>query len=185
MTRLLQENKQFSGVPAWIWDRRGFIVGRWQNADAFVGRRVPAQQLEQLRVRTSGVAKGKSAEGMELYYSYARSPVTGWTASVGAERAELDRAVRTGWIVGGALMVGGVLLGLLLALSIAARLRRSIVSLAAGGRRRPPPACAARSSRPRQRGAATSRRAHSACARARSSFSSTPCSRRRRRTRRA
>ncbi|MFL6567133.1 MAG: ATP-binding protein [Burkholderiales bacterium] len=139
MTRLLQENKQFSGVPAWIWDRRGFIVGRWQNADAFYGRRVPPQQLEQLRARSSGVAKGESPEGMELYYSYARSPVTGWTASVGAERGELDRAVRAGWIVGGALMVGGLLLGLLLALSIAARLRRSIVSLAAAASRNEPP----------------------------------------------
>jgi hypothetical protein len=37
MTRLLQESKQFAGVPAWIWDRRGFIVGRWQNADQYVG----------------------------------------------------------------------------------------------------------------------------------------------------
>lgn len=139
MTRLLQENPQFSGVPAWIWDRRGFIVGRWQNADAFYGRRVPPQQLEQIRARSSGVSKGQSPEGMELYYSYARSPITGWTASVGAERGELDRAVRAGWIVGGALMFGGVLLGLLLALSIAARLRRSIVSLAAAASRNEPP----------------------------------------------
>jgi signal transduction histidine kinase len=139
MTRLLQENRQFAGVPAWIWDRRGFIVGRWQNDEQFVGHRVPPQQLEQLRTRNAGVAKGESAEGIELYYSYARSPVTGWTASVGAERGELDRAVRAGWIVGGTLMVGGVLLGLLLALSIAARLRRSIVSLAAAASRNEPP----------------------------------------------
>jgi signal transduction histidine kinase len=139
MTRLLQESKQFSGVPAWIWDRRGFIVGRWQNADAFVGHRVPPQQLEQIRERSAGVAKGESPEGMALYYSYARSPVTGWTASVGAERGELDRAVRAGWIVGGALMFGGALLGVLLALSIAARLRRSIVSLAAAASRNEPP----------------------------------------------
>jgi hypothetical protein len=46
------------------------------------------------QARSSGVAKGESPEGMALYYSYARSPVTGWTASVGAERGELDRAVR-------------------------------------------------------------------------------------------
>jgi signal transduction histidine kinase len=81
-----------------------------------------------------------SAEGIELYYSYARSPTSGWTASVGAERGELVRAVRAGWIVGGTLMVGGVLLGLLLALSLAARLRRAIVSLAAAASRNEPPA---------------------------------------------
>ena len=140
MTRLLQESKQFSGVPAWIWDRRGFIVGRWQNADQYVGHRVPPQQLEQIKARNAGVAKGLSAEGIELYYSYARSPVSGWTASVGAERGELDRAVRAGWIVGGTLMVAGVALGLLLALSLAGRLRRAIVSLAAAASRNEPPA---------------------------------------------
>ena len=139
MTRLLQESKQFAGVPAWIWDRRGFIVGRSQNAEQYVGRRVPPQQLEQISLRNAGVSKGKSAEGIELYYSYARSPISGWTASVGAERGELDRAVRAGWVVGGTLMVVGMLAGLSLALSLAARLRRAIVSLAGAASRNEPP----------------------------------------------
>jgi signal transduction histidine kinase len=118
---------------------------------------VPPQQLEQISLRNAGVSKGESAEGIELYYSYARSPVSGWTASVGAERGELDRAVRAGWVVGGTLMVVGVLAGLSLALSLAGRLRRAIVSLAGAA-------------------AATSRRTRPACARARSSSSSTRCS---------
>jgi signal transduction histidine kinase len=139
MTRFLQESPQFKGVPAWIYDRRGFIVGRWRDADKYVGHRVPAQQMENLRTRDAGVATGETAEGIALYYSFARSPVTGWTASMGAERKELDRAVRTGWIVGGALMLGGVLLGLALALSIAGRLRRAIVGLAAAASRGEPP----------------------------------------------
>ena len=41
MTRFLQESAQFKGVPAWIYDRRGLIVGRWRDADKYVGRRVP------------------------------------------------------------------------------------------------------------------------------------------------
>jgi signal transduction histidine kinase len=139
MTRLLQESTQFKRVPAWIYDRRGFIVGRWRDAEKYVGRRVPEQQLAQLRTGNAGVATGKTSEGLELYYSFSRSPVTGWTASMGAERKELDRAIRTGWVVGGALMAAGLLLGLLLALSIAARLRRSIVGLANAASRSEPP----------------------------------------------
>ena len=139
MTRFLQESAQFRGVPAWIYDRRGFIVGRWQDADKYVGRRVPEAQLAQLRTRDAGVATGETAEGLALYYSFARSPVTGWTASMGAERRQLDRAVRTGWIVGGTLMVAGLLLGMALALSIAARLRRSIVALASAASRNEAP----------------------------------------------
>jgi signal transduction histidine kinase len=146
MTRFLQESTQFKGVPAWIYDRRGFIVGRWQNADKYVGRRVPAAQLEQLRTRDAGVASGETAEGLSLYYSFARSPVSGWTAAMGAERRQLDRAVRTGWIVGGALMGVGLLLGLAGALSLATRLRRSIVALANA---------ASRSEAPRIRGLRT------------------------------
>jgi len=139
MTRFLQESPQFKGVPAWIYDRRGFIVGRWRDADKYVGRRVPEQQMENLRTKEAGVATGETAEGIALYYSFARSPVTGWTASMGAERKELDRAVRTGWIVGAALMLGGLLLGLALALSIAGRLRRAIVGLAGAASRGEPP----------------------------------------------
>jgi signal transduction histidine kinase len=139
MTRFLHESPQFKGVPAWIYDRRGFIVGRWRDADKYVGRRVPEQQMENLRTKEAGVATGETAEGIALYYSFARSPVTGWTASMGAERKELDRAVRTGWIVGAALMLGGLLLGLALALSIAGRLRRAIVGLAGAASRGEPP----------------------------------------------
>lgn len=139
MTRFLQESAQFKGVPAWIYDRRGFIVGRWQDAEKYAGRRVPAAQLEQLRGKEAGVATGETAEGLALYYSFARSPVTGWTASMGAERRQLDRAVLTGWIVGGALMVIGLLSGMALALSLAARLRRAIVALANAASRNEPP----------------------------------------------
>jgi signal transduction histidine kinase len=139
MSRFLQETPQFSGVPAWIYDRRGFIVGRWREHEKYVGHRVPEQQLELLRTRDAGVATGETADGIELYFSFARSPVTGWAASMGAERKELDRAVRTGWIVGGALMLGGLLLGLALALSIAGRLRRAIVGLASSASRSEPP----------------------------------------------
>jgi signal transduction histidine kinase len=130
MTHLLQESPRFRGVPTVIFDRRGFIVGRWQGADKYVGRRVAAGQIEQLKTKEAGVASGETLEGIPVYYSFARSPVTGWTATVGAERRELDRAVRTAWAVGGGLMLTGLVLGLLLALSIAARLRRAIVGLA-------------------------------------------------------
>jgi len=139
MTHLLQESPQFKGVPAVIFDRRGFIVGRWKDADKYVGRRVTAHQLEQLKTKEAGVARGETLEGIDLYYSFARSPVTGWTASMGAERRELDRAVRTAWAVGGGLMLIGLVLGLLLALSIAARLRRAIVALASAASRNEPP----------------------------------------------
>jgi signal transduction histidine kinase len=138
MTQLLHDNPQFSGVPAVILDRKGFIVGRSKDAEQFAGKLAAAHLVEHVAKSASGVASGTTLQGTPLYYSYARSPVTGWVASMGADRRELERAVRTGWIVGGALMVAGLVLGLLLALSIAARLRRAIVSLANAASRREP-----------------------------------------------
>ncbi len=136
ITDLLYESPQFRGIPAVILDRRGFIVGRSKDAAQFVGKPAASHLFEHVKKRDFGVASGDTLQGTPLYYSYARSPVSGWVASVGADRRELERAVRQGWIVGAALMVGGLVLGLLLALSIAARLRRAIVDLANAASRR-------------------------------------------------
>ena len=138
MTHLLHGNPQFSGVPAVILDSKGFIVGRSKDAGQFAGKLAAAHLAEHVKKSDSGVASGATLQGTPLYYSYARSPVTGWVASMGADRRELERAVRAGWIIGGALMLAGLVLGLLLALSIAARLRRAIVSLANAASRREP-----------------------------------------------
>jgi signal transduction histidine kinase len=142
MTRLLHDNEQFKGVPAVIFDRRGFIVGRWKDADKYVGHRATANVLEQLKTRDSGVGSGQTLEGLALYYSFARSQTSGWTVSMGAERTQLERDVRAGWIVGGTLALGGLILGALLALSIAARMRGAIVGLARAASRNEPPGVA-------------------------------------------
>jgi signal transduction histidine kinase len=138
VTRLLHESAQFNGVPSVILDRKGFIVGRSKDAEQFAGRRAARHLVEHAAKSDAGVGLGDSLQGTPLHYSFARSPVTGWTASVAADRRGLESAVRNGWIIGGALMVGGLLLGLALALSIAARLRSAIVALANAASRSEP-----------------------------------------------
>jgi signal transduction histidine kinase/CheY-like chemotaxis protein len=133
MTRLLKENPTFSGVPAVIYDRNGFIVGRWQAAEQHVGKRV--LNHESTKDESSGVSVGQTLEGMKVYFSFARSPLTGWGVNVGAERDEVEGAIGTIRTVGVVLAIGGLLLGVLFALVIATRLRNSIARLAdkAGG----------------------------------------------------
>ncbi len=138
ITRLLHESAQFKGVPSVVLDRKGFIVGRSKDAEQFAGRRAARHLVDHASRSDSGVGSGDTLQGTPLYYSFARSPVTGWVASMGADRRELERAVRTGWIVGGGLMVAGLVLGLVLALSLAARLRRTIVALANAASRNEP-----------------------------------------------
>jgi signal transduction histidine kinase len=138
ITDLLHESPQFSGTPAVILDRKGFIVGRSKDAEKFYGKRAASHLVEHTRKSDAGVGSGATLQGTPLYYSYARSPTTGWVASMGADRRELEREVRAGWIVGGALMLGGLVLGLVFALSIAGRLRRAIVDLANAAARSEP-----------------------------------------------
>ena len=137
MTRLLRENPTFRGVPAVIFDREGLIVGRWQNADQFVGRRVSS--YERMKDAEMGTGSAETLEGEKMYYSYARSPANGWGVNVAAARDAVERTVHTIWAVGLALAALGLALGVLLATSLAARLRRSIVGLARSASRNEPP----------------------------------------------
>jgi len=138
MTHLLQQNPEFKGVPAVIFDSRGFIVGRWKDADAFVGRRITAWPSISQR-EGSGVGTGRTLEGLAVHYSFARSRATGWGVNVGIERSAFGQAMTDTWQVGGTLAAGGLLLGLLFALSLAARLRASIAGLAASAAQHKPP----------------------------------------------
>jgi signal transduction histidine kinase/CheY-like chemotaxis protein len=138
MTRLLRENPTFRGVPAVIFDRKGFIVGRWENADQFVGKRV--RSYERMQDADMGTGSGETLEGHKVYFSYARSPVSGWGVNVGAERDAIEKTVHTIWAVGLALAAVGLIVGVLLAVSLASRLRRSIVGLARSASRNERPA---------------------------------------------
>src|SRR5690349_10170724 len=138
MTHLLQQNPEFKGVPAVIFDRRGFIVGRWQDADQFVGRRITAWPYISER-DGSGAGTGRTLEGVAVHYSFARSSATGWGVNVGVESSALEQAMTDTWQVGATLAAGGLVLGLLFALTLAARLRASITSLAASAARNQPP----------------------------------------------
>jgi signal transduction histidine kinase/CheY-like chemotaxis protein len=139
MSRLLHESPQFRNVPAVIFDRNGFIVGRWQNADKFVGKRIAQHQLERLKNRDEGIGVGETLEGVQLYYSYARSPATGWGVSIGVERGAIEKEIQTNWIIAAALALGGLALGVLMAFLLASRLRRSIADLAEAAARSEPP----------------------------------------------
>jgi signal transduction histidine kinase len=140
ITRLLVENEQFRGHPAVVVDRNGFVVGRWAEAGRFAGR--PANDtlvglVGSGKMQASGT--GDTLEGIPIYYSYARSPATGWSVSIGVERASILAALRRDLAIGAALALIGLVVSAILALALANRLRSSIVALAAAASRNAPP----------------------------------------------
>jgi signal transduction histidine kinase len=138
MTRLLRDNVQFSGVPAVIFDRRGFIVGRWKDAERYVGQRI-ADYANRPPNEASGVGEGRMLDGLDLYYAHARSPATGWGVNIGIDRKTYERSLYGDWALGAALELAGLAVGLLLALWLATRLRESIAGLAEAASRNQAP----------------------------------------------
>jgi len=139
MTALLNRNEQVRNVPAVIFDRRGFIAGRWQRDDVYVGTNVEPGRFVHVGEADTGVDSGTTKEGIPVVYSFMRSPVTGWTATVGIERERLEDDLRDTWLAGALLAAGGLGLGLVLALLVASRLRASIGALSSAAVRNEPP----------------------------------------------
>jgi signal transduction histidine kinase len=141
ITRLLVESEPFKNTPAIVFDRNGFIVGRWRNADRLAGHRASPEFLAGLRsgtTRTHGTATTR--DGIDLYWALARSAGTGWSVAVGRDRSRVDAAVRRDLAIGLGLALAALLASAGLALALAERLRRPIVALASAAIRTAPPA---------------------------------------------
>jgi signal transduction histidine kinase/CheY-like chemotaxis protein len=86
-----------------------------------------------------GTGTGTTYEGFKVYFAHARSAVSGWGVDVGPERGELEAQLKAIWTVGAALAAIGLTIGVLVALMLASRLRRSITVLADSARNNAPP----------------------------------------------
>ncbi len=130
ISHLLRDYARLNGMRAVVVDRNGFIVGRMSEEGSYTAHKVPSGVLATFQGAVSGGGAGDSLEGVPLVYGFSRSASSGWTTSVGVERASIDSPVQTAWLVGGAMALIGLSVSLLLALALARRLRSSVVSLA-------------------------------------------------------
>ncbi len=104
-------------VPAdWtlaLLDRRYVIAAR-SRAPELIGQTAGTSFEAQARAAVKGVFKGVTKEGMAVYSAFARSPVSGWTASLSAPAAAVDAAavglLKALVAVGLAFVLGGALL---------------------------------------------------------------------------
>jgi signal transduction histidine kinase len=138
MSRLL-ENPQFKDTPAVIYDRKGFIVGRWTKGEQFAGQRV--RGYEAIRAAESGTALGRTIEGIPVLYSYAWSRQSGWGVNVGLPLSTIEPDIQRNWEIGAALAALGVGLGAGFAFMLSRRLTSTLAALAESARndRRPDP----------------------------------------------
>src|SRR5215813_2706803 len=90
LTDLLREQ----GLPAdWmavLVDRKGIIIARTVAPEKFVGRPASPSLVENLSRSENGWDAGSSQERMQIYYSFARSKLTGWGVAINAPQAAID-----------------------------------------------------------------------------------------------
>jgi two-component sensor histidine kinase len=129
-TRLLKQLPVPAGWVAGFIDRNGTVIARTRAASESVGKQAPKWFLDAVRSAPSGHASGPSFERDAMWVTYTRSGISGWTIAFAAPASSMTAPLRQALIV--AVAVNGLVfgIGLLLVLTFARRLSRSLDWLA-------------------------------------------------------
>jgi len=85
-----------------VIDRTGVIIARTLGEQEFVGRRGVADIVDPALKSTEGRWRARTLEGLDVEAQFVRSPLTGWTVSLGMQKAALEAPLwRSLWIFGG------------------------------------------------------------------------------------
>jgi PAS domain S-box-containing protein len=128
---LLREQSLGADWTAAIFDRQGLTLARNRDHDRFLGQ--PAAPV--LKKRMAGTVESwfpnVTRDGDEVYSTFRRSPITGWTVAIGVPREFVDTPLRRAqWLAFGG---GGAAFAVSLALAwwMARAIRRPVESLTA------------------------------------------------------
>jgi PAS domain S-box-containing protein len=90
-----------------ILDRNGSVVARSEWNDEFTGKRISTSS-DELNLRPSrGIVRKSNLEGVDFFWGYVRSDLTGWTVTAGMPESVLRANSRRllAWFAGGGLIV--------------------------------------------------------------------------------
>jgi signal transduction histidine kinase len=114
-----------------ILDSSHTIVARSVHIDEFVGKKASPRLLRALAQASEGVLDGLTLEGVPVLSGFSRSAESGWAVAIGIPSAGLIAARWNSLAINAAAAVLVLVLGVLLARAIGARIGRSIRSLTA------------------------------------------------------
>jgi len=128
---LLHEQSLSHDWIAGIFDRNGIIVARSRELDRFLGKPVGPSLRQAMAWAVDSWFSSVTSEGISVYSTYRRSPITGWTAAIGVPKDFVDGPFRRAQLIafgGGAAVLA---LSLVLARWMARAIRRPVESLTA------------------------------------------------------
>jgi signal transduction histidine kinase/CheY-like chemotaxis protein len=129
LSAVLQDQKLSPDWTAAVFDRKGIIVARNRELDRFLGKPAAPMLLEKMTGVADSWFPNVTSEGIPVYSTFQRSPITGWTVAIGLPREFVDAPLRQAqWVAFGG---GAAVLGLSLALAwwVGRGIRRPVAAL--------------------------------------------------------
>jgi PAS domain S-box-containing protein len=110
---LLHQQGLPAGWMAVLVDGKGIIVARTSAPEKFVGLSTSQRLINRLSQSDTGWDAGSTQEGVDVYYSFARSNLTRWAIVLGAPQEAIDAPMNysVAILIGGAALLSLVALG--------------------------------------------------------------------------
>jgi PAS domain S-box-containing protein len=115
ITQILREQKFPDAWRAGVVDRKGILISRIPNPERFIGRPAGGMLGAQPGRDPERWVKSLTSDGVEVYGTYWRSALTGWTVALGVPRWAVDMPYWRTVATVGAVAATVILLGLLIA----------------------------------------------------------------------
>ena len=115
--------------PTWIagiFDRKGTAIARSHRAADFVGKPAKQDTLAMILSGREGMLQHTTRDEVEVFDSFARSALSGWTVVIGAPVAEIEAQVRQAIYVAAAGLLAALGFAVVTASVVARRLVRTI-----------------------------------------------------------
>jgi signal transduction histidine kinase/CheY-like chemotaxis protein len=122
LSALLQEQALSPDWTAAIFDRKGLTVARTRDLDRFIGQPAAPILLKEMMGAAESWFPNVTEDGLAVYSTFRRSPISGWTVAIGLPREFVDGPLRRAqWIA-----FGGGAAALALSLALAGWMARAI-----------------------------------------------------------
>jgi signal transduction histidine kinase/ActR/RegA family two-component response regulator len=115
--------------PTWIagiFDRNGAAIARSHRASDFVGKPAKEDTLAMILSGREGVLQHSTRDDVEVFDTFARSSLSGWTVVIGAPVAEIEAQARQAIYVAAAGLLAALGFAVVAATVVARRLVRTI-----------------------------------------------------------
>jgi signal transduction histidine kinase/ActR/RegA family two-component response regulator len=129
LSSVLEEQNLSPDWTAGILDRKGIIVARNRELDRFLGKPVSPTLLEAMRGSPENWFPSVTSEGIPVYSTFRRSPITGWTAAIGLPSEFVDAPLRRAQLLAVAGGAATLALSLVLGWWMARAIRRPVAAL--------------------------------------------------------